>query len=70
MREYLPGTVWETEDGLETDMDVVYDANDDIPALWGFGETAANYEGDETPYSGDIWKLSSGETIITIDNWN
>lgn len=70
VREYLPGTVWKGEDGLETDMDIVYDANDDIPALWGFGPAAYAYDHVDRPYSGDIWDIPGGIRVITLDLWN
>lgn len=70
VREYLHGSVWATGDGLETDLDVVYDENGDIPALWGFGETASCYDDIERPYSGDIWEIPDECRVITIDLWN
>lgn len=71
VRSHLPGTVWMGEDGLDTDMDIVYDENYDIPALWGFGQNADYYAGVDSPYAGDIWEIP-GEKIrvITIDTWN
>lgn len=70
VREYLPGAVWMGEDGLETDLDIVYDEHDDIPALWGFGPIADNYSNMDRPYSGDIWDMPGGQRVITIDFWN
>lgn len=69
VRAYLPGTVWMGEDGLDTDMDIVYDDNNDIPALWGFGPLAGAYDDVDLPYSGDIWDIPDGPRIITIDLW-
>lgn len=69
VRTYLPGTVWMGEDGLETDLDIVYDDNDDIPALWGFGPVANAYSDVDRPYSGDIWDIPGGPRVITIDLW-
>lgn len=70
VRAYLPGTVWMGENGLDTDLDIVYDEHQDIPALWGFGPIAAVYADVDRPYSGDIWELSTGEKVITLDMWN
>jgi len=70
VREYLPGSVWETDGSLETDMDVAYDEIGDIHALWGYGETAKNYKDVERPYSGSIWEVPGGYKVITIDFWN
>ena len=69
VRDYLPGTVFMEDSELHTDMDIVYDANDDMPALFGFGPNASDYDGDK-PYKGDVWRLPGGETVITIDTWN
>lgn len=69
VRDYLPGTVWMGEDGLETDMDVAYDQNDDVPALWGFGPAANAYSDMDNPYSGTIWDIPGGPRVITIDLW-
>lgn len=69
VRTYLPGTVWMGEDGLETDMSIVYDGNDDIPALWGFGPSSDVYVDVDRPYSGDIWEIPGGPRVITIGLW-
>lgn len=70
IRDYLPGTVRQDEDSVATDMDIVYDVNDDLPALFGIGPSAADYDGEDTPYAGDIWELPGGYKVITIDIWN
>lgn len=70
IRHYIPGSVWLEDDEISTDMDVVYDYNLDLAALFGFGPSAPNYEGIENPYSGDIWGLPDGKRVITIDFWN
>lgn len=70
VREYLPGTVFLKDGQLTTDMDIVYDANHDIPALFGFGPCADAYNEYEQPYSGDIWELPGGAKVITIPWWN
>lgn len=70
VRTYLPGSVWAGEDDLETDLDIVCDDNDDIPALWGFGPSAGVYADADRPYSGDIWDIPGGPRVITIDAWN
>lgn len=70
VRNYLPGTVFDEGGQIATNMDIVYDENEDIPGLFGFGPAAGSYEGCENPYSGDIWTLPTGEKVITIDLWN
>lgn len=70
VREYLPGTVFLKDGVLTTDMDIVYDRNDDIPGLFGFGPCAESYKKYEQPYSGDIWELPGGGKVITIPWWN
>lgn len=70
VRPHLPGTVWIGEDGLDTDLDIVCDENNDIPALWGFGPVADAYSDVDRPYSGDIWEIPGGPVVITIDLWN
>lgn len=70
VREYLPGTVWMEDGQLETDLDIVWDENFDIPGLFGFGSAADTYKYHDRPYSGDVWDLSSGERVITINFWN
>lgn len=70
VRDYLPGTVWVEDNELRTDMDIVYDVNYDIPALWGYGPSADVYNDIPKPYEGDIWDLTNGKRVITIDLWH
>ena len=70
VREYLPGTVFLEDRKLYTDMDIVYDEFDDIPALFGFGPHLESYNGREKPYSGDIWEIPGWGKVITIPWWN
>lgn len=72
VRKKLPGTCWATADGFETDLDIIDDVNDDIPALFGIQSGNANlssYIGVDNPYSGTV--LSNGDvTVIVLDCWN
>ena len=70
VREYLPGAVWADGDEIATDMDITYDANEDIPALWGYGEPKDVYEVENKPYAGDVWEITGGTKIITLKLWN
>ncbi len=72
VRPELPGTVWLDGDKADTDMDIIFDANGDISALWGIrtGDTdPAIYQGAH-PYSGTVWLIKGlNPKIITLDNW-
>ena len=74
IRSKLPGTVWiDGENAVQTDIEINYDANDDLPALFGVYAGNADpeiYQGDK-PYKGTVWKLGDENiTILTIDSWN
>ena len=74
IRGKLPGTVWiDSENAVQTDIEINYDANDDLPALFGIHVGNADpeiYQGDK-PYKGTVWTLDGENiTILTIDLWN
>ncbi len=68
IRDMLPGSIWSTgeideEDGmliLDTDLDIVYDANMDLINLFM----------SEEPTSGTAYTLKDGRVIIAPDGWN
>lgn len=83
MRTLLPGSYYLNEDDDEprivTDMDVIYDANFDLPALWGYevcdeaGMPMSTVNRDEAgnllPTSATHYKVGS-LTIIAPHNWH
>lgn len=74
IREKLPGTVWiDGENIAKTDIEINYDANNDLPALFGIHVGNADpeiYQGNK-PYKGTVWRLGDENiTILTIDSWN
>lgn len=76
IRKEIPGSVWAIEDEeskIDTDLDIVWDEFNDIPAIFGFRA------GDADPglyskygYSGKVYRLTSREDvkIIVPDFWN
>lgn len=82
VRTLLPGSYYLDEDTDEpcitTDMDVIYDANYDLPALWGYevcdeaGMPMSTVNRDEAgnllPTSATYYKIN-GTTIIAPHNW-
>lgn len=83
VRTLLPGSYYLDEDADEpcitTDMDVIYDANYDLPALWGYevcdeaGMPMSTVNRDEAgnllPTSATYYKINE-TTIIVPHNWH
>lgn len=83
VRTLLPGSYYLDEDAdkpcITTDMGVIYDANYDLPALWGYevydkaGMPMSTVNRDEAgnllPTSATCYKIDD-MTIITPYNWN
>jgi hypothetical protein len=74
IRDELPGKVWINEDGdADTDMDIVYDANGDLSALFGIrtGDTDPDFYKDfPHPFSGSVYEIAGTDIkVITIKNW-
>lgn len=68
IRAALPGTVWLDEDGeLDTDMDVEYDDNGDLPMLWGYTEDGAQ---EPTTCAGTVYRFYDGRVVIAPRSWN
>ena len=67
VRDILPGKVWIDDDGeLDTDMNILSDDNNDIPALF------VKIDDDRDPAditSADIYILSDGTKIIVPVGW-
>lgn len=75
IRDELPGKVWVNEDGdAETDMDIVYDANGDLSALFGIrtGDTDPDfYKSIPRPFSGSVYEITGADIkVITIRVWD
>ena len=66
IRDELPGSIWmeHGEDGDEavTDMDVVYDEDDDLARLF-----LDELDADE--YAGTVYTLTDGRKVIAPDMW-
>ena len=80
IRDVLPGIIAEVEGGIveAQGMDIVYDANGDIPALWGFQVKTARLgasintddDGNLAPTEGKIYELADGTIVVAPDGWN
>ena len=75
IRDELPGKVWINEDGdADTDMDIVYDANGDLSALFGIqtGDTDPDiYKDMPHPFSGSVYEVTDTDIkVVTIEFWN
>lgn len=77
IRDALPGSILEDEDGLTADgMDIVFDANGDIPALWGYevspglgASVMHDDDGNLIPTPGKVFELQDGTIIIAPEGW-
>ena len=77
IRDVLPGTYYDDEtEELLTDMDVVYDAHFDLPALFGFqaaeygcAEIKLDSQCNIIPTSGTVYTLGDLR-VIAPDGWN
>ena len=70
LRQVIPGRIWmaRNEDGkmcLDTNLDVLYDANDDLPRLYLTKEGEPNPE--KTPAL--VYELENGAKIIAPEGW-
>lgn len=67
IRDEIPGTIWIEEDvgdeDLVTDLDIVYDENNDLVRL--FLEQL-----EPCDYMGTVYTLKDGRKIIAPDEWN
>lgn len=73
IRTKLPCSFWVSDDKIETNMKINYDANNDLPALFGIytNDAISQAYKNVNSYAGTVWQLSdSSITIITIDFWN
>jgi hypothetical protein len=84
IKDALPGSIVEVEDDdgdgviIETNgMDIVCDANGDIPALWGYDlglpcNAIINRDdaGNLAPTAGTVYELEDDVIIIAPDGWN
>ena len=82
IRDYLPGSYWADDDcfpsdrGVDTDMSVAVDDNDDLPALWGLlpsGDPATDMldaDGNVIPIAGNIYRMPDGTILIAPEDWN
>ena len=76
IRKEIPGSVWAVEgEGkkIDTDLDIVFDEFQDIPAIFGFRAGDADPElYKEYGYSGKVYRLTSRDDvkIIVPDFWN
>lgn len=76
IRKEIPGSVWAVEgekNQIDTDLDIVYDQFDDIPAIFGFKAGDADPDDyDVFGYSGAIYHLTSRDDvkIIVPDFWS
>lgn len=65
--------LWVSDDKIETNIKINYDANNDLPALFGIytNDAISQAYKNVNSYAGTVWQLSdSSITIITIDFWN
>jgi hypothetical protein len=79
IRDVLPGTIIPGDEGTikAEGMDIVYDNNGDIPALWGYqvntcmlGATInRDRAGNLIPTAGKVYELEDGTLIIVPDGW-
>lgn len=81
IRTVLPGTIVIDEEKAEVyseGMDILYDVNGDIPALWGFEDEDTpedmscilrNEKGELIPTSGKVYHIR-GAIVIAPDGWN
>ena len=73
IRTKLPGSFWVSDDKIETNMKINYDANNDLPALFGIytNDVISQAYQNTNSYAGTVWQLNdSSIIIITIDFWN
>lgn len=73
IRTKIPGSFWVSDDKIETNIKINYDANNDLPALFGIytNDAISQAYKNVNSYAGTVWQLSdSSITIITIDFWN
>ena len=73
IRTKIPGSFWVFDDKIETNIKINYDANNDLPALFGIytNDAISQAYKNVNSYAGTVWQLSdSSITIITIDFWN
>jgi hypothetical protein len=80
VRDVLPGALVATEEDGETfleyeGMEVLYDLNGDIPALWGYDiglGTVINTDenGNFAPTSGKVYHVNNDVIVIAPHGWN
>ena len=76
IRKEIPGSVWAIEgedDKIDTDLDIVLDEFNDIPAIFGFKAGDADPDlYNEYGYSGAVYHLTSRDDvkIVVPDFWN
>jgi len=63
VRNEIPGAIWIEDGEAKTDLDIVYDANGDLPRLFLEKLTPADYEGT-------AYVLKDGRKILALDMWN
>lgn len=78
IRDVLPGTYYDDDETEEllTDMDVIFDQNYDLPALFGFqaaedgcAEVNLDSHGNIIPTSGTVYTIGDLR-VIAPDGWN
>lgn len=84
VRDEIPGSIWvvevaewttkdaEERDGdsvLNTDIDILYDVNDDLPLLFGF-DASSGRQIEVEPVKGEVYILSNGAKVIAPADWN
>ena len=62
-RSEIPGSIWKEDEMVDTDLDIVYDENNDLVRL--FFENL-----DPMEYNGTVYTLHDGRKIIAPDMWN
>ncbi len=62
-RSEIPGSIWIEDGEVATDLDIVYDENNDLLRLF-----LENLDADE--YNGHIFTLKDGRKIIAPLTWN
>ena len=65
VRDILPGKVWLEDDEIETDMEILEDDNNDIPALF----VKIDDRDPDEPTSAEVYTLSDGTKIIAPHTW-